>query len=261
MSNLKVRYGADNSAWKGGKQTYQCAHCGAEFQDHPSNRAGHALYFCGRACQAAWQAEARTGANSPSWKGGRPVARCEQCGKEYETDASQLRRYAHTFCSRACKYQWLAQHKRGEGSPTWKGGPLQLVCAECGKTFERNRRSVRPGSRAFCDRKCKGAWAAKNLVGPNAPRWRGGKAEYYGPNWMAQARAARKRDNHQCRICGSSKGQKGKALDVHHIRPFKAFGYVYSENDHYIAANDLANLITLCPVCHKAVETGTLQIQ
>lgn len=91
------------------------------------------------------------------------------------------------------------------------------------------------------------------------PHWKGGYKEYYGPNWNIQRRAARKRDKHRCQCCG--KKQKTKAFDVHHVRPFRTFGYVVGVNDHYLPANDLTNLITLCPSCHTRAENGKIAFQ
>ena len=77
----------------------------------------------------------------------------------------------------------------------------------------------------------------------------------YGPNWGAQREAARRRDGYRCQQCGAPE-QKGRQHDVHHIRPFRAFGYVPGENDAYLQANALDNLVTLCPRCHHRVEAG-----
>jgi DEAD/DEAH box helicase domain-containing protein len=41
---------------------------------------------------------------------------------------------------------------------------------------------------------------------------------------------------------------------VHHITPFRAFGYVAGENDNHRLANRLENLILLCSACHRRVE-------
>jgi DEAD/DEAH box helicase domain-containing protein len=43
---------------------------------------------------------------------------------------------------------------------------------------------------------------------------------------------------------------------MHHIRPFREFGYVPGQNDHYRQANRLENLVTLCPSCHRRAEAG-----
>jgi DEAD/DEAH box helicase domain-containing protein len=75
----------------------------------------------------------------------------------------------------------------------------------------------------------------------------------YGPNWPAQRDRARDRDGYHCRHCGASE-RDGREHDVHHITPFRAFGYVRGVNDFYELANRLDNLITLCSACHRRVE-------
>lgn len=75
----------------------------------------------------------------------------------------------------------------------------------------------------------------------------------YGPNWATQRDAARARDGYRCRHCGTPE-REGRQHDVHHLTPFRAFGYVPGVNDLYRLANQLENLITLCPVCHRRVE-------
>ena len=70
-----------------------------------------------------------------------------------------------------------------------------------------------------------------------------------GPNWPAMRRLARERDGYRCRHCGAPE-REDPEHDVHHLRPFREFGYVPGANDRYLAANDLSNLITLCRGCH-----------
>ena len=42
---------------------------------------------------------------------------------------------------------------------------------------------------------------------------------------------------------------------MHHIQPFRTFGYLAGVNDSYLRANDLSNLVTLCPACHRQAES------
>jgi DEAD/DEAH box helicase domain-containing protein len=85
------------------------------------------------------------------------------------------------------------------------------------------------------------------LVGPND----------YGPNWPAQRNAARARDAFRCRQCGRAEiSGPGRQHDVHHIIPFRSFGYIPGLNDNYLQANDLDNLQTLCRACHSRAETA-----
>jgi DEAD/DEAH box helicase domain-containing protein len=67
----------------------------------------------------------------------------------------------------------------------------------------------------------------------------------YGSTWPFQRDQARARDGYRCQVCGAP--EQGRAHDVHHKIPFRTFSSA-SE------ANQLKNLITLCPACHKKVE-------
>jgi DEAD/DEAH box helicase domain-containing protein len=67
----------------------------------------------------------------------------------------------------------------------------------------------------------------------------------YGPNWLAQRDRARARDGYRCQACGLP--ESGGAHDVHHKIPFRAFAS-------YREANELSNLVTLCPRCHHRAE-------
>jgi DEAD/DEAH box helicase domain-containing protein len=78
-----------------------------------------------------------------------------------------------------------------------------------------------------------------------------------GPNWEAQRNLARERDGLRCRHCGAPE-RTNRAHDVHHIEPFRNFGYVRGKNDHYLQANRLENLVTLCPSCHRRVEVDRM---
>jgi DEAD/DEAH box helicase domain-containing protein len=69
----------------------------------------------------------------------------------------------------------------------------------------------------------------------------------YGPNWATQRDLARQRDEYRCRICGAL--ENGRSHHVHHLTPFRAFSS-------YLEANQLANLITVCPSCHRRVEAN-----
>jgi DEAD/DEAH box helicase domain-containing protein len=77
----------------------------------------------------------------------------------------------------------------------------------------------------------------------------------YGPNWSAQRELALERDAFRCRVCGAQ-GRAGNGLHVHHIRPFREYGYIPGENEAYLVANDLENLVTLCGSCHRQAEAG-----
>jgi DEAD/DEAH box helicase domain-containing protein len=88
-------------------------------------------------------------------------------------------------------------------------------------------------------------WEAQELLRPD-----------YGPNWETQRRRARERDGYVCRACGLPEGAMGREHDVHHIVPFRKFNYRPGENEAYLEANRLENLITLCRRCHARCDHG-----
>jgi DEAD/DEAH box helicase domain-containing protein len=69
----------------------------------------------------------------------------------------------------------------------------------------------------------------------------------YGPNWPAQRNQARARDGYRCQNCGAP--EQGRAHHVHHKIPFRGFAS-------YLQANQMDNLVTLCPACHRRAELG-----
>ena len=85
--------------------------------------------------------------------------------------------------------------------------------------------------------------------------WRSDAIGDYGPNWARQRQRALARDGYRCRRCGQPHTRE-TPLHVHHIRPFRTFGYIPGVNDAYREANRLDNLITLCPRCHRLAETS-----
>jgi DEAD/DEAH box helicase domain-containing protein len=74
-----------------------------------------------------------------------------------------------------------------------------------------------------------------------------------GPNWEQQRNLVLERDGHRCRHCGAPE-RPDRTHDVHHVQPFRTFGYVRGQNDHHLEANRLENLVTLCRSCHQRVE-------
>ena len=67
----------------------------------------------------------------------------------------------------------------------------------------------------------------------------------YGKNWANIRLKVISRDENQCQICRLS--YQAPVLHVHHKIPFRSF----SDPE---LANEMNNLITLCPTCHKRVE-------
>ena len=69
------------------------------------------------------------------------------------------------------------------------------------------------------------------LAGSNNPNWSGGSSYFVNQSL--------KRDNYTCRVCGL---KDDEIMEVDHIKPKS----IYPE-----LKNDLNNLQTLCPNCHR----------
>ena len=93
--------------------------------------------------------------------------------------------------------------------------------------------------------------ASERVAGENHPHWKGGRTEELRSQMtnapMATVLKIRKRDKNTCQMCGKSKKENGRDMDVHHIIP-----YLDSRN------NDDKNLICLCRVCHPIADRGSL---
>ena len=227
--------------------TIPCDQCGTILDRPASQVKGTRHQFCNTACMGTYQTEHRTGKNSTRWNGGKRDVPCAQCGAILSRPPNQVNSYAHQFCNRACHAAYQ------------NGGIHDVQCDQCGAPLGRPPSQINASAHQFCNKKCHGAYLEQHATGKNNPLWKGGRVEYYGPSWRRQQRAARKRDNYTCRHC--KKKQKNRALDVHHVTPFRLFGYIPNENENHVLANDLTNLLSLCKKCHKQAEHGNIPIQ
>ena len=80
---------------------------------------------------------------------------------------------------------------------------------------------------------------SKRMSLENHPNWNNGASfEFYPIGWNNIFKEEiRKRDNHQCNVCGNKELKDGKKLHVHHI-------------DYNKKNLNLNNLISLCLSCH-----------
>jgi DEAD/DEAH box helicase domain-containing protein len=76
----------------------------------------------------------------------------------------------------------------------------------------------------------------------------------YGPGWQEQRARVRVRDGYRCTQCGAPE-TNGRQHDVHHVIPFRTFGYVPGLNDYDQVANQLDNLVLVCRTCHQRLES------
>lgn len=172
------------------------------------------------------------------------IMNCLECGKKSHREKGFLNGVCH-------KCVVSINNKKRRTSVT-------LACPVCQESFEVQQHKIRNAKNTdnlFCSKKCYGKYCQENITGAKVPNWRGGAVKYYGPNWKQQQRLCRKRANYICQNCGKTHIENRRAMDVHHIKPFKSFGYIPGQNDNYLLANDLSNLMALCRSCHLLLES------
>lgn len=196
------------------------------------------------------------------------IVECEVCKKSFRKYFS---RKNHKFCSQKCRgvsqrrQEKTCLYCKKEFNNTndkycsykcFNKHRIDLIlkkpCAYCGKIFS-SKKSFQ--DRPYCSVECSRAAikSSGKLAKENNPAWRGGSISYRGPNWEKQRLKARNRDNNTCQLCGKTSNKI--SLPVHHIVPFREFGI-----ENYKKANELSNLITLCPKCHSRVDRGIISI-
>ena len=184
---------------------------------------------------------------------------CAYCSKVKYVKPSKTKSVSRHFCNHECKARWQSLYLVGKKAPGWRGGKISVDCDHCGKSLKIQPVHFKKHQHHFCNRICVAIWQSSHWRGENHPSWKGGYNSYYnqyrGPNWQKQRAAAHKRDNYRCQICNISEQELGKELDVHHVISLKKF------NSDYKSANQLTNLICLCPHCHRLAEHDKVSIQ
>ena len=95
------------------------------------------------------------------------VQTCEVCEK---VPSGKQRR----FCSQTCAGRAVGKTNKGrtgEANPRWGGGPLLVVCEECGASFTVQRSQAERGRGRFCSKACMGKWRRREVHGEAHPRY------------------------------------------------------------------------------------------
>ncbi|AOV07831.1 hypothetical protein BI350_09990 [Sporosarcina ureilytica] len=219
------------------KQEVACSYCGKMILRKNCDIKKFVNLFCNRECNTLFKREIKT----PGPPKVRITLHCQECNTPFEVIRS---RQNAKFCSKNCLGK--ANGRRAKQELTKQ---VMVECSYCKKKFQKKPSVVRTLN--FCTVNCMGTYYSEKQLfsGENSGTWNGGKIAYYGPNWLAQRRAARERDEFTCQKCGIGESQYGRELSVHHIIPFVII------ND-YLVANELSNLLSVCEPCHRIIHSG-----
>jgi len=227
--------------------TVECSWCGEEKKVEPWQYEKNEEFFCDRdgGCQSKWKQENASGENHPRWKK-KVKLTCKVCGDSYTRSPSVAEQ--SVVCGEECGYTYLSREYSGEDNPQYDR--IEKECVVCGDSYfvipSREER------RSTCgDEECIRENLSENYRGENAPNWKGGHTNYYGPNWLEQRQKARERDDYTCQYCGGDLTHQEKEPDVHHIKRLMWFKQNYDEPEWYERGNRLGNLVTACRDCHR----------
>jgi len=214
----------------------KCLYCG-----EPTPKPG--MDYCSRSCYDQYRTESRN--------------LCLHCGKRVKGGGNEG---GYKYCCHECKVAHLRPHPR--------------PCVNCHTVFTpikfntTTKRIVAYNAGKTCSAKCQNEWIRNNperkkkiseaFKGAKHPNWQGGLtainiSEHRGPDWYIAAALARRRDGHVCVVCGKTKEENGREMDVHHLVSWHKF-----ENKK--EANRLSNLVSLCQECHGLVEANERQL-
>lgn len=211
-----------------------CSDCGTEFYD-PKSR----LEYCD-------DCDPNAGSNNGNWDAAKQTASCVECGSTFEYYPSDK---DGVYCPSCIE--------ESDGllpeNPAERMQRVSTDCPACGteqrvlpSLLGRRKRGV------FCDLQCYGEWLSENIVGEDHHCWKDSESPY-AHGWSSVRRAARVRDDFQCRVCGKPKSEMGRNPDVHHVTPIREF-----ENPSN--AHRMDNVISLCRSCHRKAENGDISL-
>lgn len=133
--------------------------------------------------------------------------------------------------------QKLSIVNKGKNNNNWQGGGVTLICDWCEKEYKSYDITSH-----FCCQKCYGKFLSQERNGQNAPAWKGGLSfgkycSLFNNKFKIQVRNSY---NNRCFLCGKSKEDNGKELDVHHVN--------YDKN---CLCGLLCEFVPLCHPCHS----------
>ena len=220
----RMANGKKRKFWRGhgdsGRQMTRCAGCGKRFLVHQWRLERFPKVFCSRTCSAKDRIKTHT-------------TRCGTCGKPVIRHRKMEGEKA--YCNQACKSQGMRARAK----------KMLVRCSQCSKPLQVFPSKMKQ-RHFYCDPRCR----ASHIRGANNPSFTTGAGRnfYYGDNWKQQRQRALRRDKRTCQLCGTVQ-TRPREMEVHHRMPIATFG------GNWLAANDLANLVTLCFYpCHRLAE-------
>jgi hypothetical protein len=166
---------------------------------------------------------------------------CDYCGEETKQYSKNEQRNSNNFCDNECYGKWRSGKFKGENSPRYNR--VLVECENCDNNLSVQKNEFDRTNNHFCDKDCYSSWRKCETSKENLD---------YGKNWDKISSKVRERDGKcvKCKISNNKCVDKyGCQLHVHHITPLREFSNIEK-------ANNMQNLVSLCPTCHMKVESN-----
>lgn len=220
--------------------TFNCEYCGKEKTIKPSKYNVHKHHFCCAECFHKWRSVHAIGENAMRWNGGKITVTCDMCGVEYKNWISQIKNNKYNFCSNTCRHEFSRTVVK-LGGITWDGKQYRK-CIICNNIIECTVGIYHDRYGACCSRECVKIY--------NSTR-----KEKYGDNTYCylfnNEFKSRVRDffGNKCILCGKTKEENKKNLDVHHV--------IKKDKDAGCDSDD-SLFVVLCRSCHMKIHMKDL---
>lgn len=96
---------------------------------------------------------------------------CDWCGEEFTRPRSEFTDSEHNFCGEDCYGKWHSENHVGEDASHYKGGKIEVECANCGDSFEKFPSDVAGTNFSYCSHECQDEHRSEVYVGENHPTY------------------------------------------------------------------------------------------
>ena len=232
-------------------KTMQCDYCGKDIKVNQYTMEHRKNHFCSVGCYNKWN-KGRGGPDHFNYK--KQEVSCANCGEILFRPPFNIKKNKNLFCNRKCQGEYNSKYLIGENHPSWKGGLIDIECAECGVIFKIKPSRLRKIN--VCSHECRSKWISNNLGGKNSWCWKGGISSLQ--NLIRKSTKMKKwiveifeRDNYICQKCNNGSNK----LNVHHLDSVSGIltrNNITTKEEAMICEElwDNDNAVTLCKECH-----------
>lgn len=160
---------------------------------------------------------------------------CDGCGIKFLSNKSQVKKSVRHFHDIECKNKYSSKSKINK---------IERTCEICGNKFSVVPSVIKKGHGRYCSVKCKDIGYGFEHIGKNNSAWNGGTSfipycEKFNRNFKRRVRAF---FGNKCVLCGKTKEENGRNMDVHHV---------HFDKSSCCNKESKTKFVTICRSCHS----------